>query len=532
MPAVNDAGREFHRAPDHEVLRRYGLREEEISAMSDHEKTQTVREALHNGVTAGAEEPEEGSRHSPIEVKTEDDLRRAEGVAHPEPTPKQAEAENYKHGHAELPHLGLSGDHSISIETAAGGTRHGPVDKETGKPKWSAKMGAAYGRVKSTKGADGEPLDIFIGPHPEQKSFVLVIDQRDPETKKFDEHKLATGFSKPADGLRAYLDSHDKDGAARVGGVRIFSPEEFKDWMRSGDKTKPASGDMYNVEDKPGTSAATVPEAENTLRAQQKQLTSGNRAVQMFPKGTPELPLPKGMERVETKSGDIFHYNGKRISPATILKASASGNENRLLGLGPHSKSDISARIARGEKPVAVIERSPDGTEVRAAAGTDQTAPTQLRVMENGKSAGNSVQMDQPEAVIGDRVSATKAGPKHHEAVKGALKQAGVDPDDVHPGDLEEAARIHAGEDVPPDHAFVAAVFRSLVRDGHINREAASKELGHETANDLLDSAEDLGRDAPPEEPGAGAGRKTSAAKRGLDSRRGKNGEVSRAEGA
>ena len=89
-----------------------------------------------------------------------------------------------------------------------------------------------------------------------------------------------------------------------------------------------------------------------------------------------------------------FHYNPEEIKPAAIEQASASGDENQLLGLGSHNKADLLARVARGEKPVAVVERAPDGTEVRTAAGTEGTAAEQLAAMDKAKSKGNTVAVE------------------------------------------------------------------------------------------------------------------------------------------
>jgi hypothetical protein len=158
--------------------------------------------------------------------------------------------------------------------------------------------------------------------------------------------------------------------------------------------------------------AAVIPESEATLKAQQQQLISGPRVAQMFPKGTAELPLPKGMKRIETPSGDVFHYNPDKISPDTILKASASGNENRILGLGPLNKAEALKRIAAGEKATVVTERTPEGVEVRAAVGTEKTAAAQMAAMERGKTPGNTLQIESPKETAQGRAEAPKPAPK------------------------------------------------------------------------------------------------------------------------
>jgi N12 class adenine-specific DNA methylase len=140
-----------------------------------------------------------------------------------------------------------------------------------------------------------------------------------------------------------------------------------------------------------------VPESRATLKAQQNQLVAGERSAQMFPKGTREMPLPPGMERVETGRG-IFHFDPKKLTSAKITEASAAGRENELLGLGSFTKADIAARA--GERSVTIVERTPDGVEVRAAVGSESTADQQLAEMEKGKSPGNMVSFETTEQTL------------------------------------------------------------------------------------------------------------------------------------
>lgn len=175
-----------------------------------------------------------GSRAEPIKAATAADVARAQPA---EPVSQaQAEAENYRHAHVDLDALGLTGRSNVSVETGAGGVRKG-VDRD-GKP-WQVQMpeGVAYGRIKGTQGADGQPLDIFIGPQPHSQ-HVFVIDQHHPEGGGFDEHKIMAGFVSPRAALDAYKASYDDGGGDRIGHVVAMSADEFKAWLQ-GDTTKP-----------------------------------------------------------------------------------------------------------------------------------------------------------------------------------------------------------------------------------------------------------------------------------------------------
>ena len=154
-----------------------------------------------------------------------------------------------------------------------------------------------------------------------------------------------------------------------------------------------------------GPDYPTIPEASHTLHAQQKQLVSGDRHVQMFPHGTKELPLPHGMKRVQSHSG-TFHYNPQHVTASDIHNHSKSGHEHALLGLGPFSKHEIMHRLARGEHALAIVERNEHGHEVRAALGTHNTAHVQAHHMNRGKSKGHTVHIEFPHKVLGDRMAA------------------------------------------------------------------------------------------------------------------------------
>ncbi len=145
----------------------------------------------------------------------------------------------------------------------------------------------------------------------------------------------------------------------------------------------------------PVDTGANVPETPATLQAQQDQVAQGNRKAVMYPSGTDVPPVPKGMKQTATPRG-VFHYDPAQINPAQIKRLSAAGKENEILGLGPVDKAEAVARVNAGEPPVAVVERTPDGTEVRAAAGTENTAPAQVAAIEAVKTPGNTVAVEPP----------------------------------------------------------------------------------------------------------------------------------------
>lgn len=120
-----------------------------------------------------------------------------------------------------------------------------------------------------------------------------------------------------------------------------------------------------------------IPERLETLLIQQRQLVEGRRVVQMFPSGCRELPLPDGLERHANAKG-VFHFRPDSIEPSTIDRLTAASRENEMLLLGPFNKADILAIVTAGEPLVVLVEQTPDGTEVRAAAAVPRTLPDQI----------------------------------------------------------------------------------------------------------------------------------------------------------
>jgi len=99
------------------------------------------------------------------------------------PTKPQQHSGNYRKGHVRLHGL------DIAIENPKGSWRRG-VDRQG--VKWAIKMKAHYGYLKKTEGADGDHLDVFIGPDLHTDN-VWIVNQVDPTTGRFDEHKIILG---------------------------------------------------------------------------------------------------------------------------------------------------------------------------------------------------------------------------------------------------------------------------------------------------------------------------------------------------
>lgn len=153
------------------------------------------------------------------------------------PTKAQQKAGTYRKAHIKRDGF------DISIENAAGSERSG-TDK-SGK-EWRQEINHDYGYIRGTKGADayrensGDQVDIFIKPNSPEGGTLFVVDQIDPETGEFDEHKVMAGFNTAEEAKVAYLSNYEKDWKG-FKDVTPMSQEEFKEWVYSVNTMNPAA---------------------------------------------------------------------------------------------------------------------------------------------------------------------------------------------------------------------------------------------------------------------------------------------------
>lgn len=209
-----------------------------------------------------------GARQKPITTKSV--LPTIDTAAHeaatsplnslPQPTEAQKESGSYKKGHVKV------GGLDISIENPAGSERRG-ADPD-GQP-WAVTMQAHYGYIRRTEGRDGDQVDVYIveGTPADWSGTVYVVDQVDPATGRFDEHKTVIGSVSQDEAVRIY-DAHFSDGSGprRRVAVTPMAMDAFREWMKSGDTkqpvAKPTSQALEPVQDVPklpGSPVSDIP---------------------------------------------------------------------------------------------------------------------------------------------------------------------------------------------------------------------------------------------------------------------------------
>lgn len=193
-----------------------------------------------------------------------------------EPTDVQLEAGNYKKGHIDVHGI------SIAVEHPRESVRRG-VSPE-GKA-WESTLTHHYGYIKRTEGADGEAVDVLVGPNPSSdKAF--IVDQVDPATGKFDEHKTLLGFDSLEDAKQGYLSNYEP-GWKGMGAITQKTIPEFKQWLKDdtttpvGNLDAPVTTTVDQVNDTPDTQTAD----RSWIRPEIEALIKQKRVATVLGKG-------------------------------------------------------------------------------------------------------------------------------------------------------------------------------------------------------------------------------------------------------
>jgi len=96
-------------------------------------------------------------------------------------------------------------DLPISVENRKGSVRSGENDDGT---EWRTKMTVPYGYLRGTKGADGDGVDVFVGPN-EDAAYAYVVHSNNPDSGEFDEDKVMLGFDSEQSAKSCFFKHYD-----------------------------------------------------------------------------------------------------------------------------------------------------------------------------------------------------------------------------------------------------------------------------------------------------------------------------------
>lgn len=234
-------------------------------------------------------------------------------------------------------------------------------------------MKADYGYIKGYKGADKEHVDVFIGPDLES-DLVVIVDQDDPATGKFDECKVVIGVTNVEEAKSLYESNYSK-GWKGFRQATPMSVPAFRQWLDRADKRKPVEQyarlrhQMDEHFCRLGLGSPYVPEDEARLAA-------------WFAGGQ------DGQVDIPDRFGNVYRYSGRgggmsierfakeqpRVPAGSTEGGEFTGPGASIKALVEESLNLPKGRRPEGFKPKTVTYREIDEAEaarIREATGMD-----------------------------------------------------------------------------------------------------------------------------------------------------------------
>ena len=267
------------------------------------------------------------------------------------PTPAQVKAGNYRKGHVSI------GGFDIAIENPAGSVRKG-VDAN-GK-EWSTTMANAYGYIKGTESADGDPLDVFLHQNMDEWDGrkVYVVDQYNPDGT-FDEHKVMLGFNDKDEAFNAYLSNYEKgwENGRRLE-VTESKVDDFEAWTSSAKrKVKPFAEYKSVKAQKSGAEGGEATTQRETPGTPLPPTGTNEKIVNGYKRGDEVLWDREGngkWERVKIKD---FDNDGNPVFESANGEKSEKGDWSRVKAAdGVFGEAKRVATKAQAERARRAIE--------------------------------------------------------------------------------------------------------------------------------------------------------------------------------
>jgi len=325
--------------------------------------------------------------------------------------------------------MGRLGEHSMLSETDRAYEAKYGLDKlkqETAQPKTS---------VAPTK-AKNPFMDLNRQPVEQPEGQPLTIKSAAIENPITGQH--FTGESHAAvremypsteGGREGFLTSTgefvDRNTAAEIARKAKQVPEDFTGELhsehlkgypeegRAGGEEPPASIKNEPIPPAPVEARAPtetpIPESPATIAAQLREFEAGRRPAVFYPSTMPKETIPappKGAAVYIDPNKGTFHYDPKSLGVQQLKEDIEADRFGKHLGLGPYNKADVEASVGRGHQPLNVVERLPDGTELRAAASTSEYAPEVQKAFEANKNPESTITVEPMGKVVDERMKA------------------------------------------------------------------------------------------------------------------------------
>lgn len=288
------------------------------------------------------------------------------GFGNVNPTLGMIRSGAYKKGRCELHGL------RIAIETPQGQRRSG---KEDGKP-WSVICQAHYGYIEKTRGADGDELDVYVGPWPES-GMAYVVNQAKPDDSGFDEHKILMAFPDSDSAVIAYRNSYEKPGPTEMGIVPC-TIDQLKWWLKFGNHAIPLTSDQLPYDGTATMNDVTWDSTANPVNMTLPQLLYAMRRDDagdhlLLDAVTPAdvLEASDGEAVLDALVVPLNRLERKMGQMQVIMRAASKAVRPGVLQITPPFKQ-------RGTTNVAAIFEMDDGQTVTAYFHNPDATPNKL----------------------------------------------------------------------------------------------------------------------------------------------------------
>ncbi|MBF0247042.1 MAG: hypothetical protein HQL36_03060 [Alphaproteobacteria bacterium] len=418
----------------------------------------------------------DGTKAAPVQAETPEDIAQAEAQVDTNPSQAQAEAGNYRKGHLNFKGM------DIAIENPRGSTRSG-VDRD-GKP-WSVNMLATYGYIKRSEGADGDHVDVYVGPNTDSDQ-IFVVDQVNPEDGSFDEHKNILGASSLEEAVAIY-DAHFNDGTgpARRGAVTPLSVDEFKAWIDK-DNTKkplayvnPATNTKNESQAAPTApigdeSAATPPAVDGVVAAAPDQ--SGAPATPAVQNETSDANILDNETRTESSGEQELADQGRTGDEPSLSR------RTHVIAEGM-TKEDIAPDVwplVKGRRDLATFANSLSDVEYQQLRDVTRNSTNGLRFPQD---IGNTLEPERALAEWKRRLGNNGRVTKSVSEVTQTTEDVGAQPQESAPAQetgpqFPERVHFGLGSLQPKPIRTGVSLFRETSVDGLLDLMMANRDSG------------------------------------------------------
>jgi hypothetical protein len=226
-----------------------------------------------------------------------------------EPTPAQVEAGNYPKRRVTWNGL------AIRIENEAGTIRYGKG--------WQTRMLYPYGYIERSESADGDEVDVYLGPALDYAPTVFVVVQmRYGRWDEVDENKCMLGFMSEDDARTAYLKHYDDPRF--LGGIIEMPVDEF---VRKAKDTRERPG-LIKAHVAAYTRADGTQVAEHDRHTRYAQLFKPSLGIKR--EDMPQVPSGVKQKFLEELRAAGISVEAKTVKPATLKPTQGTYNTENM----------------------------------------------------------------------------------------------------------------------------------------------------------------------------------------------------------